>query len=53
MLTVSQMIPYIKKTTDNLVTVMGGKEAAGEAFNVFQYALSLSSMGNDHMYCLV
>ena len=31
------MIPYIKKNTDNLVTVMGEKAAAGEVFDVFPY----------------
>ena len=31
------MIPYIKKNTDNLVTVVGEKAAAGEAFNIFPY----------------
>ena len=31
------MVPYIKKTTGNLVTVMGEKEATGEAFNVCPY----------------
>ena len=37
MLTVLQMVPHIMKNTKNLVTVMGEKAAAGEAFNVFPY----------------
>ena len=36
-LTVLQMVPHLKKNTENLVTVMGKKAAAGEAFNVFPY----------------
>ena len=31
-----QMVQHIKKSTGNLVTVMGVKKAAGKAFNVFE-----------------
>ena len=37
MLTISQMVPHIKKNIKNLVIVMGEKAKTGEAFNVFQY----------------
>ena len=55
MLSALQMVPHIKKNTENLVTVMGEKAAAGEAFNVFLYvkyhllALYSSSRSKDYV----
>ena len=49
----SQMVPLIKKCTDNLVTVIEGKAASQETFDVLKYVLVSIISAIHNITCLV